>query len=59
MMGGYKTWVAAITSACAGSVQVGNALLADPFDANALYQGCLALALALGLVGIGHKIEKK
>lgn len=58
MMSGWKTWAATIVAVCAGVTRVCQSLLAEPFDANAFYEGLIALAGALGLVGIGHKIEK-
>ena len=49
MMGGWKTWIAAV---CLG-------LLAgiDVYDGN-IESGMSKLAAALGMVGLGHKIEK-
>ena len=57
-MTGWKTWVATAVAACAGMVKLGTALLADPVDANGVYEGFLMIAAAFGIVGIGHKIEK-
>jgi len=51
MMSGWKTWMAAIGSVLWG---VGG-FLAGQHDADALMQFVVA---GLGLVGIGHKIER-
>lgn len=57
-MTGWKTWVAFALGVVTALGKIFTALLADPFDANGLYQGLLMLAGAIGIVGIGHKIEK-
>lgn len=49
MMTGWKTWVAAIALAALGVIDIVNG------DAD---QGMTKLISALGIVGIGHKIEK-
>ena len=57
-MGGWKTWISSAISAMAGLIMIGEAIISDPFDPNKLYQGIMAFAAAVGIVGIGHKIEK-
>jgi hypothetical protein len=58
MMTGWKTWVATIGAIATGVVRSAQALIADPFDANALYEGLCIILAGFGFVGIGHKIEK-
>jgi hypothetical protein len=57
-MTGWKTWVASAVAALSALLMMGQALLSDPFDPTKFYEGLMALAAAVGLVGIGHKIEK-
>ena len=49
-MKGYKTWLAVIGTTLLGIVSILNG------DTE---QGIQQLVLALGMLGIGHKIEKK
>ena len=58
MMSGWKTWASGIVTFCTGVVMIGNGLLSDPVDPNQIYAGLLTCGGALGIIGIGHKIEK-
>lgn len=49
VMGGWKTWIAAIALAALGVVDVVN---------GDLETGVAKISAALGMVGLGHKIEK-
>jgi len=58
-MTGWKTWVAGIGGICSGIGISISGLLSDPLDPQKIYEGILIIAGGLGLIGIGHKIEKK
>ena len=58
-MKGWKTWIAAIGAFCAGIAMIVDGLMSDPLDPDKIYKGILACIAAVGMVGIGHKIEKK
>ena len=49
IMGGWKTWVAALGTAALGVVEIANG------DAES---GITKLVAAVGLVGIGNKLDK-
>lgn len=49
MMGGWKTWAAAVGLALLGGVDLVN---------GDLEQALTKLSAAMGLVGLGHKIDK-
>lgn len=57
-MKGWKTWVSAIGTFCTGIAMLVSGLVGDVVDPDKVYQGILICAGALGIVGIGHKIEK-
>ena len=58
-MTGWKTWAAAISAFCAGIIRIIEGATTDPIDMNKVYEGILTCAGGLGLVGIGHKLEKQ
>ena len=57
-MRGWKTWAAAVGAFATGVSMVASGLTADVMDVNQIWAGILTCAGALGLVGIGHKLEK-
>lgn len=57
-MKGWKTWLAALGMFATGVGLAVSAILSDPIDGQKLTEGITLMAGALGLVGIGHKIEK-
>lgn len=61
-MRGYKTWTAGAALMLPGLAQIGLALLAakdgSGLDINAMQSGITMFGAGLGVVGIGHKIEK-
>lgn len=58
MMGGWKTWIAAIGMFCGGIALMVEGFMAEPRDPNKIWEGLMVCSAALGMVGIGHKIEK-
>lgn len=50
MMGGWKTW--------AGAALVAAGAVAEYFGYPEVAKAVMAIGAALGLVGLGHKIEK-
>lgn len=50
LMGGWKTWAAAVGLAAIGICEIAE---------GDLETGAGRIAMALGLIGIGHKIEKQ
>jgi len=57
-MEGWKTWVAMLLGVATGIGMVCTGLLSDPMDFNLIGQGLLVIAAALGIGGVGHKIDK-
>jgi hypothetical protein len=57
-MTGWKTWASGIVTFCTGIAMIGEGILSDPVDPNMIYAGFLTCGGALGIVGMGHKIEK-
>ena len=57
-MKGWKTWASAVGAFCTGVTMIADGLTSDPIDANKIYQGIMMCVGALGIVGIGHKIDK-
>jgi hypothetical protein len=57
-MGGVKTWLAVIGGICTGIGMIIAGFMADPQDWQMIGMGWGAILTALGLLGIGHKIEK-
>ncbi len=49
LMGGWKTWIAAIAMAALGVVDI----VSGDYEA-----GAVKISGAFGMVGLGHKIEK-
>lgn len=57
-MGGWKVWAAALGLAATGLGMVISGLLAEVIDAEKIKEGVLMIIAAVGMIGIGHKIEK-
>jgi len=57
-MKGWKTWSAAIAGVFTGLGLVVSGFIADPMDIDMVVNGVMAVSASLGLVGIGHKLEK-
>lgn len=55
-MGGWKTWTSAIAIGILGIVDIAGSVTGD--DAGGIETGIAKILAALGLVGIGHKVEK-
>ena len=56
-MKGWKTWAAAAGGFATGLSMIAAAILSD-FDPAGIKEGLLICSGALGLIGVGHKIEK-
>ena len=57
-MTGWKTWAAGIGSIASGVAMILNAVAQDGFSFDALKEGIGLITFGLGLIGIGHKVEK-
>jgi len=57
-MGGWKTWASGLSAFCTGLVALIAGAVSDPIDPVKIWAGILACAGALGVVGVGHKVEK-
>lgn len=57
-MGGWKTWVAAIGLMLTGLGMIAAGVAADPLNPDQIWEGILLILAGLGMIGIGHKIEK-
>jgi len=57
-MKGWKTWLGVIGGIGTGVGVIVGGLLSDPIDPDKIWAGLLMISGALGLVGVGHKIEK-
>lgn len=58
IMGGWKTWAAAIGMILAGAGLITTGSLADPVDVDKILEGAQMILAGLALIGIGHKLEK-
>ena len=57
-MSGIKTWIAGIGGIAAGVALILNGIAADGFSFDALKEGIGLIVGGLGLIGLGHKVEK-
>jgi len=57
-MSGWKTWAAGIGTILTGLGAIGAAVAKDGLDFSAIQAGALTVLAGLGVLGIGHKIEK-
>lgn len=57
-MGGWKTWVAAIGMILTGLGLIIAGMVSDPIEGDKIKQGLTLLFAGLGMIGLGHKIEK-
>jgi hypothetical protein len=58
MMGGWKTWVAAIGLIASGIGMIATGFVAEPMNFDMIVAGWGSIMAGLALVGIGHKLEK-
>lgn len=56
-MKGWKTWAAALALILPGAGMILGGL-ANDFDLAAIKEGAILIGGGLGMIGIGHKIEK-
>ena len=57
-MSGWKTYLAGIGGILTGLGMIGAGLQAKPYDFDQIQNGAMAVFASLGVLGIGHKIEK-
>jgi hypothetical protein len=57
-MTGWKTWAAGIGSIVSGVGMIIVAVSSDPINGELITSGIALIIAGLGLLGIGHKIEK-
>lgn len=57
-MRGWKTWAAGLGGIFSGLSMVAFALSAEPVEGMAITDGITLIIGGLGIIGIGHKIEK-
>jgi hypothetical protein len=57
-MGGWKTKLAGVGGILSGLAMVVASIVNSPFDFNNLWQGVLVIVGGLGLLGVGHKLQK-
>ena len=57
-MTGWKTWTAGLASVASGVAMILNSVVSDGFSFDALKEGIGLIVAGLGVIGIGHKVEK-
>ena len=57
-MSGWKTWVAGGISILSGLILIGKTLIGEPGPEGGFVEGIALIVAGLGLIGIGHKVEK-
>lgn len=57
-MSGWKTWAAGLGAVLGGAALVLKGVAGDSFDFESIKQGVAAIIAGLGIIGIGHKVEK-
>jgi len=57
-MHGWKTWASGIGTMLTGLGMIGTGLAADPMSFEAIVAGLAMFWAGLGILGIGHKVEK-
>ncbi|MHA2068294.1 MAG: hypothetical protein ACXABY_28360 [Candidatus Thorarchaeota archaeon] len=56
---GYKTYIAGVGMICTGIGMVCTALVAEYFDAEAVWEGVTVIAGGFGMMGFRHALTKK
>ena len=57
-MSGWKTWTAGLASIASGVAMILTSVASDGFSFDALKEGIGLIVAGLGIIGVGHKIEK-
>ena len=57
-MTGWKTWAAGLASILGGVAAILTVISSGDFNFEAIQGGIAMIALGLGMIGIGHKVEK-
>lgn len=58
MMGGWKTWTAAIGMIVTGAGLIATAVAGETVDPDKILEGAQLILAGLALIGLGHKLEK-
>jgi len=57
-MSGIKTWAAGVTLIFGGLAQIASVIASGEFSFGEIQSGITMVGGGLGMIGIGHKIEK-
>ena len=57
-MKGWKTWAAGLGAMLGGAALVLKGVASDSLDFQSIKEGVAAIIAGLGVIGIGHKIER-
>lgn len=57
-MSGWKTWAAGIGAILGGAALVLKGIAGDSLDFESIKQGVAAIIAGLGVLGVGHKVDR-